>query len=68
MRKKHNAPTQLSGLPSWRLLVALADAEREAELNSVTARTLPRAIKEHWQKERDESIAQREPKGPTDAK
>lgn len=40
----------LSNIPLWRLLVALADAEREAGPDSTTARTLTRIILERMRR------------------
>jgi hypothetical protein len=47
---------QLSDLPLWRLIVALADAEREAGPGSSTARTLARAVRERLRQGRADAL------------
>ena len=51
---------RLDDLPLWRLLVALADAEREAGPDSETARVLTRAVREKLRQETTEPPARRE--------
>jgi hypothetical protein len=46
MDTHHPLHPHLSELPLWRLLVALADAERAAGPDSATARALARAVQE----------------------
>jgi hypothetical protein len=42
---------RLSDLPVWRLIVALADAERKCGPNSSTVRTLARALEERLRRD-----------------
>jgi hypothetical protein len=57
MTNKHPPPERLAEMPLWRLLVLLADIEREVGASSPTARVITRLIRDRLRHTTESSAA-----------